>query len=230
MALVGLAGADYYWKEQYRPTDPALELAEQNVPVPSNQMGSGYSIHTTKSGTQTVIEITRSSSSAEGSTGQEIASSNPGAKTFVKKGTSTKKRQSVNVDDVFQRLQLIKKDTTELSLIHLMNDSPAVKTVVLLRNNDRALLFSWIESDEVKDLFSNLKRALQEQFSGQLKDLIDETRTSASGSPIDTLSFIDPAISKEKIVFLRIRNRLYEIHIAKNGEDVLDMLTEELAK
>ena len=205
--LSGLAGADYWWKERFRPT---TEIT-QEVPASVTETGS----------TEVTVNIASSQASS--------MSSSSGVR-VVKKGVSTKKHASINVDDVFLRLQLIKKDTTEMSLLQLVDQSPAVSTIVLLKNNDRALLFSWIQSDDVKTIFSSVKKALQEQFSGQVKDLVDETRTSSSSTPMDILSFLDPAISKEKILFLRIRNRLYEIHIAQNGESVVDQLIEELGK
>jgi hypothetical protein len=77
---------------------------------------------------------------------------------------------------------------------------------------------------------TNLKKSLQDQFSVQVTNLLDETRQSPDGPPMDVLRFLDPAISSEEIYILRVRNRLYEIHVAKNGTDVLGQLMEELGK
>ncbi len=132
---------------------------------------------------------------------------------------------------VLAKLQLVSKETNEASFILLtVPDRATVKTSVLLRNNDRAFLFSWIESDDVKILFAALKQTLQEQFSGKVTELVDETRSPTNGAPVDYLSFLDPALSAERIVFFRIRNRLYELHVAENGDELLEQLVAELSK
>lgn len=148
----------------------------------------------------------------------------------VKKGVSTKKKSSVDVHATLAALQLIETQTTETSILNVVAQNMTVQTVVLLANNDRAALLSWVENDDVKTLFSLLKQTLQEQFSPKLSGLVDETRTQESGPPVDVLSFVDPAISPEKILFVRIRNRLYEFHIAAKGEDAIDRLVAELSK
>lgn len=135
------------------------------------------------------------------------------------------------MEDVLAKLQLVKQETNEASFLLLTApDKTKVKTHVLLRNNDRAFLFSWIESDDVKSIFAGLKKALQEQFSGKVTDLVDETQTPTGGPLVDYLSFVDPALSAERIVFLRVRTRLYELHVAENGDAVLDQLVTELSK
>ncbi len=158
----------------------------------------------------------------------QMSSSGP---RVVKKGQSTKKQSNVNVDNVLASLQLVARPTDEASLLALtVNDPSLVKTMALLRNNDRALLFAWAEGDQVKTILSAIKQALQDQFSGKLSGLVDETRTQENGPPYDILSFTDPAISTERIIFLRVRNRLYEIHVAANGADVVDALLAALTK
>jgi hypothetical protein len=149
----------------------------------------------------------------------------------VKKGSSTKKKAGIDVPLVLSELQLITQPTEEAGFLSfMMKDASGVKIWVLLRNNDRAYLFSWIDSPDAKTIFGSLKQALSEQFSGKLTDLIDETRAPTEGPPVDILSFFDPTLSPEKIVFLRVRTRLYEIHTAKNGEETLDSLVAKLSK
>ena len=149
----------------------------------------------------------------------------------MKKGTSTKKRSGVNVDEVIARLGLAKQETTESSFLTLATQNGATaQTAVLLWKDDRAFLLSWMENDNVKTVFGNLKQALQEQFSGKLTDLKDETTTATDGPPVNVLSFFDPALSAERLIFLRIRTRLYEIHVAKNGENLVDQFVMELSK
>ncbi|MEQ1849765.1 MAG: hypothetical protein ABL890_04205 [Candidatus Peribacteraceae bacterium] len=160
------------------------------------------------------------------------ASSNIGtAPSIIKKGSSTQKTSGVQIDSVFQSLQLIEKETNEQSLIEQAAGAGAsVKKVVLLRNNDRAYFFAMIQGATVKKTFATLKQQLQELFSANLKELKDQTITSETGPPVDMLSFIDPAISKEPLLFLRVRDRLYELRVAGNGQELLDALVRELSK
>lgn len=208
---IGIAGADYLFKEQYRPVSMPEDTTVTTMPVQATS--SGVTVMNTNTGSSTTISSTASS-----------------VATFVKKGTSMKKKSSVSVDDVIQKLGLTAVQTSERSLISLAVTTVPVHTSVLLLRSDRALLLSWIESDDVKDIMTNLKKSLQDQFSVQVTNLLDETRQSPDGPPMDVLRFIDPAISSEEIYILRVRNRLYEIHVAKNGTDVLGQLMEELGK
>ncbi len=177
------------------------------------------------------VSMSSSSSSSSSTTPSEVMMNSSSAPNVVKKGVSTKKAQNMNIDDILAQLQLIIEKTNETSFMMLIApEKSSVQTVVLLRNNDRAFLLSWMEHDNVKAVFASLKQALQEQFSGKVTNLIDETRTPANKPPVDYLSFTDPALSSERIVFLRIRTRLYELHIAKNGEDLLEQLVAELSK
>ena len=112
----------------------------------------------------------------------------------------------------------------------MMQSGTGSETTVLLWHDDRAFLMSWLENDDVKTIFGNLKQALQGQFSSKLTDLRDETVTAPDGPPVNILSFVDPALSSERLIFLRVRTRLYEIHVAKNGETIVDQLVAELSK
>lgn len=159
------------------------------------------------------------------------ASSSSSSRRVVQKGVSTKKAQGQSVEEILKKLDLIAEDTTEKSfLTFLVPEKSNVQTSILLKNNDRAFLFSWVEDDNIKPLFNGLKQALSEQFSAKLTDLIDITKTSDAGPIVDILSFFDPEMSPEKITFLRIRNRLYEIHTAANGTNTLDALIEALSQ
>lgn len=200
----GLFAADYVLKEQPHAASPI-----QESPTPPEPQGT-------------------SSSAMSG--GQAIASSTS-SRGVVKKGVSTKKKAGVDIPSVLGKLQLVTKATNESSFLSFVISGSAVAdTSVLLRNNDRAFLFAWIDSDDAKTIFGSLKQALSEQFSGKMTDLVDETKTQESGPPVDVLSFSDPTLSPEKLVFLRIRTRLYEIHVAKNGEAVLQELIQELSR
>lgn len=206
-----LAGADYWFKERTNQTipEPQTTIGTQNLPP--SLAGSGV----------------LTAGSGPGAVSGALAT-RPGV---VKKGASLKKYTGPVIENVLASLQLIKAETKEASLLKLVApEGISVRTNVLLLNNDRAALFSWTESDDVKTLFSALKQALQEQFSPKVQDLIDETRTQENGPPVDILSFFDPAISAEKVVFLRVRTRLYELHFAKEKEGTMNRLIGELSK
>ena len=44
------------------------------------------------------------------------------------------------------------------------------------------------------------------------------------------LTFLDPGLSSERIVFVRVRERLYELHVAPGKDDVLFELVEALTQ
>ncbi len=221
----GLAAADFVLTEgpqmvAVQGTTDTLPPAELPSSSSSSSISSSEAVASSSVASSQAPVITESSSSA--------ASSTPG---IVKKGVSTKKASGIKVEDVLAKLQLVTQETNEASFLLLTApDKTKVKTYVLLRNNDRAFLFSWMESDDVKSVFAGLKQALQEQFSGKVTDLVDETRSTAGGPPVDYLTFIDPALSAERIVFLRVRTRLYELHVAENGDAMLEQLIAELSK
>ncbi|MCF7844691.1 MAG: hypothetical protein K9M03_02590 [Kiritimatiellales bacterium] len=121
--------------------------------------------------------------------------------------------------------------TGETSLIErIITDGTAVESLTLMKDGDRIGLAAWTESPRVKVYFLALKEALHTSFSPQVQDLIDETQREP-GRPIQNLlTFFDPAISEERLVFVRVRERLFEFHIAQGKDDVLFGLIEELTK
>lgn len=210
---VGLATADYVLSER-----PHLLTLQEELPPPVPDVSASSS----SSSSAGMISSSATSSSAS------MASSISGV---VKKGVSTKKATGVDVDLVLAELQLIPQESHEADFLFInAPDRSLVKSAILLRNNDRAFHFSWMETSDVKTIFAALKQSLQEQFSGKVIDLVDETRTPENGPPVDYLSFIDPVLSAERIVFLRVRTRLYEIHVAENGDALLEKFVGELSK
>lgn len=220
----GLAAADFVLTES--PRMIAMQGTTDGVPPAELPVSSASSI----SSSEAVASSSVASSEAQVAP-QSSSSAASSVSGVVKKGVSTKKASGINVEGVLAKLQLVTQETNEASFLLLTApDKAKVKTYVLLRNNDRAFLFSWMESDDVKSIFAGLKQALQEQFSGKVTDLVDETRSPAGGPPVDYLTFIDPALSAERIVFLRVRTRLYELHVAENGDAMLEQLIAELSK
>lgn len=226
LLLTTLGLADYFLKE--RPHEMALQQIESEQTASSSTSSSvANEIFASSAQTQSGMIASSASSVVLTESGTSMTSSNP---RVVKKGVSTKKKSSVDVRATLSALQFIQAPTKETSILKIIAQGMNTETIVLLLNNDRAALFSWIENDDVKNVFSALKQALQEQFSPKLTGLIDETQTPENGPPVDILSFTDPSISPEHVVFLRVRNRLYEFHIAAKGEDSIKALIAELSK
>jgi hypothetical protein len=223
----GLAGADYWFKER---KNPLFGVTEQAMPVPTASpnlpVGSGTGITTvaTSTGSGSVASLSSSATTTEptpsGASGSHV----------VKKGASLKKVRGPNIADAILSLGLQQAETKEASLLALSAPPGSVQTMVLMQQNDRLALFAWTESDNVKILFSALKDALQMQFSPKVTDLLDETRTQESGPPYDILSFSDPKLSPEKVIFIRVRTRLYEFHVAPAKEATLAPFMEILRK
>ncbi len=206
--VITTAGADYWFKE--RPHRQLLAQEEQPIdqPIPTDATGG--------------LSSSQATASEQGQSSSRRA---------VKKGTSTRKKEPATIAQVLAMFGLTQDQTREVSFIKLTSPPTVqVETVVLLKNSDRAALFAWLESTDAKILFLSLKENLQSTFSSEVKDLVDETRTPDDGAPTDILSFVDPAISSEKIIFARIRTRLYEFHVAPGQEGLVDQLIAELGK
>lgn len=219
LTTVGLA--DYFIKERPRDSLIVEEVEEQPVPPATPEVETSSSSEAEErpvvQGVPVEIPV-------------EAVSSSSSSRRVVKKGTSTKKKSGIDIPATLASLELVTAPASEQSLLNLSAQGAKVDTVVLLFRNDRAALFSWIESDDVKTIFSSLKLALQEQFSPKITGLTDTTQTPPNGPPVDILSFRDPAISPEIVLFIRVRNRLYEFHIAESGSEVISRLIGELSK
>ncbi|TSC96740.1 MAG: hypothetical protein Greene101449_1403, partial [Candidatus Peregrinibacteria bacterium Greene1014_49] len=105
-----------------------------------------------------------------------------------------------------------------------------VPTYALLLNGDRSGLIAWTESPKVKNYFLALKEALHASFSTRVQDLLDETQRLPGHPPRNFLTFLDEGLSPERLVFLRVRERLYEIRIAEGYDEAMFGLVEELTQ
>ncbi len=144
----------------------------------------------------------------------------------VKKGTS--KKNQVNVGDVLEHLGLTTIDTNEDSLLsRAAPQTVRVEKRVLMKDNDRAALFAWLENSESLALFSALKQSLQQTFTPNVTDLRDERIEPQEGAPRDVLSFTDPPGS-ERVIIVRIRTRLYEFHVANGNEALVQSIIDAL--
>ena len=122
--------------------------------------------------------------------------------------------------------------SSELTILRTVIPEGAaeVHTYALLLNGDRAGLIAWTESAEVKNYFLALKEALHASFSPRVKDLLDETQHIPGKPPRNFLSFLDEGLSPERLVFLRVRERLYEIRITEGNDEAIFRAVDELTQ
>jgi hypothetical protein len=121
------------------------------------------------------------------------------------------------------------EQSTELNFLsQVAGSSTSVHGLSILKDNDRVGSVTWIETPEVKNIFIALKEALLSAFSAKLQGLQDQTMQSANAPVRNELSFFDPALSSEKLAFVRVRERLYEFHIANGQEDTMNGLIDAL--
>jgi hypothetical protein len=118
-------------------------------------------------------------------------------------------------------------DTDEATFLEQIADS-GVRSVILLKDGDRAGSVAWLDSADVKTDFMALKDGLLESFSPDLKDLKDVTEQEPGRPVRNILSFSDSALSEDRLVFIRVRERLFEFHITAGSEDAMNSLIEAL--
>jgi hypothetical protein len=153
----------------------------------------------------------------------------------ITEGVATAEGVSPIADpDVFATLEKHQITSQEVSeqgfLDRIMGDKTPVTTRVLLKDNDRLALFSFADSPQIKTYFNVLKETLHASFSPQVTDLLDTTE-EPEGKPIrNVLTFRDPAISEERILFLRVRERLYEFHVVEGQGDTIQEIIDELTQ
>jgi hypothetical protein len=229
-----IAAADEFLKER-----PHRELLKQQLVAMGEETSSVPTMEPALPSSSSSIGLLASSASSISSSVGTVSSaptmsssiaSSTSAPRVVKKGVSLKKKSSVDVATTLASLQFTSTATSERGLLQGSAGSVEIHTSVLLLQNDRAAYFAWIENDDAKTILQKLKQTVQDQFSPQLKDLIDETLIPADGPPVDVLSFLDPAISAEKVIIIRVRNRLYEFHVAVGSEGVVSQLIAALSR
>ncbi|KKW39627.1 MAG: hypothetical protein UY85_C0001G0026 [Candidatus Peribacteria bacterium GW2011_GWB1_54_5] len=103
-----------------------------------------------------------------------------------------------------------------------------VQAKVLVKDGDRIGLIAWADSPQVKIYLLALKEALHSTFSPEMRDLVDEAQEREGKALRNLLTFLDPAINEERVVFIRIRERLYEFHVAEGKDAVVFDLIETL--
>lgn len=159
-------------------------------------------------------------------------SSSAGSSSSATGGTITggvKKKAGIDVLETVSSHGFTFENTDERTLVAgVVQNREPVQTRVLLKDGDRAGIISWIETPLVKEYFSTLKESLHPLFSPEVKDLLDEVQRNPGKPPRNFLTFLDPGISEERLVFIRVRDRLFEFHITTGKEDAMYQLIETL--
>ena len=131
------------------------------------------------------------------------------------------------VEDIAREQSMELRPGNDLTLLaQVASDGPSVQSFALMKDQDRIGSVAWIESSAVKETFTALKEALIAAFSPGLQDLKDETIQGADKPTRNLLTFLDPSLSEERIVFIRVRERLYEFHVALGKESAMNEFVE----
>lgn len=112
----------------------------------------------------------------------------------------------------------------------LQGGTDILQTKAILVNGDRAGAIGWVESPDVKKYYVVLKEALHSAFTPKVQDLLDETQRRENHPTRNLLTFFDPGILPERIVFVRIQERMYELHIQEGSSDKIFNLLEDLTR
>ncbi len=122
-------------------------------------------------------------------------------------------------------------DTSDTFLLtKILPPGTMLPSHTLLQENDRVGALAWVDSPDVKRTLRILREHLRSSFSAGLQHLIDETQSEPGKPPRDILSFRDPAILGERVVFARVRERLYEFHVTAGKEAAVDGLLNTLTE
>lgn len=117
----------------------------------------------------------------------------------------------------------------EPSFLRQLLPSETVPTYVLLHQGDRAGALSWVETAQSVQAYQSLKESLLRSFSPELQDLRDET-VADEGKPVrSVLTFLDPKLSEERLVFVKSGDTLFEVHVAETKRDAVLPLIDELS-
>ncbi len=146
-------------------------------------------------------------------------------------GQGIGRQQSPVVGTVLAEQGITTQSSDRQSLLErtLQGQEP-VTTAILLQYGDRLGLLSWVESPRSKLLFSALREALLPALSPGVQDLRDQRLTPPDRPPRTELTFLDPALSSERITLIRVRDRIYELHTAEGKEQAMEPLIDLLTK
>ncbi len=174
----------------------------------------------------------QSSSAAEesSSAASEVSSTDDSSSSREPVPKGVPKNAGRSVEEILAANGYVQSDTDEQSVMAASATNTEVRTMTLLKDDDRAAFMAWIDTPDVKTIFALLKQTLAQSFSGQVQELIDETVRPPNGIPRDVLAFIDPTIGEERFVFIRVKTRLYEFHVPAGKDEMIADLIEQLSQ
>lgn len=158
-------------------------------------------------------------------------SSDPAEPGVTVSGEPVRKAEGPDVMAVVTTMQFTTQNTDEQSILsRVVTGSETIDSKVLLQNNDRAAFIAWVDATDVKTYFLSLKEALHRSFTASVTDLLDEAQQREGLPTRNILTFRDVGILPERVVFVRVRERLYEFHVPEGKDDLIFALIEELTK
>lgn len=142
---------------------------------------------------------------------------------------AVRKQVGPDVPSTIQTSGFIAAPSEDLSfLAQITGSGTRIDSLAIKKDTDWIGSVTWIDSPDAKTYFAALKEALLGAFSIDVADLKDETKQGGNQPVRNELSFYDPALSSERLRFVRVRERLYEFHLALGKEDVIEPLIEQL--
>jgi hypothetical protein len=121
--------------------------------------------------------------------------------------------------------------TTEPTFLeNVVPSGAAFERIALLHDGAYAGTLAWTTSPDVKMIFMELKEALLPSFSPDVTDLKDETFQDPGYPVRNVLSFRDPSLGPDAFVLIRVRDRLYEAHVAAEKQEVVAALLRQLSE
>ncbi len=140
-------------------------------------------------------------------------------------------QQGTDVETATRTMGFDMQDAQEDNVLkEIIPSDRRVETKVLLKDGDRVAFIAWTQSPDVKTYFSALKEALQASFSPAMHDLIDRTDEREEKPPRNVLAFTDPGLLEEKMIFVRVRQRLFELHVAPGKDTEVERLIDALTE
>ena len=148
-------------------------------------------------------------------------------------GEGVRKTEGPDVLEVLVTYEYTFSETEEQAILErvvLADTGDTVEKFVILKEGDRAAFLAWVDSPDVKTYFLSLKEALHRSFTTAVKDLMDEAQRREGKPTRNLLTFQDTGLLPERVVVVRVRERLYEFHILEGKDDLIFELIEELTK
>lgn len=143
-----------------------------------------------------------------------------------------KKRTALPILTAIKQANLTSMNTDEPTFLEqvLGDDAQIVEKNIILKNDDRIAVIAWVDSPLAKSYFRLLKDALFNSFTDELTDLRDELQQPNGLPNRNYLTFKDPGITNEQVIFIRVRQRIVELRIGDGSEPDVASLLELLSQ